>query len=366
MNNDTQDERAQDEAEKAELEKAGLEDELGDVKTQENGEEPEEADLANETDGSNETDETDDAAESARGSEQDQSIQQDQPERQDQEASEVDPLLLARRNELVREETRRNIEAIVLVSTDPAQPESLAELLGQPVSVIEDICEELIDFYEEQDRGFQMVRVAGGYRFQTHPDQADAVKRFVLHGQAGKLSPAALETLAIVAYKQPVSRAQVAAIRGVGVDSVMRTLQQRGYIEEIARDPGPGQAVLYGTTVAFLERMGLDHLDEMPSLGAFVPAPEVLEALEHSLRIESAQPSEAKSGDADVAEATGDAPVGAEPTADTADTAETESPEDTQSPEDKEAPETEGPEVGPAMAEVIDLRAHARSSTDAE
>ena len=103
-----------------------------------------------------------------------------------------------------------------------------------------------------------LVRVAGGYRFQSHPDLAPYVERFVLEGQSARLSAAALETLAIVAYKQPVSRAQIAAIRGVNVDGVMRTLQQRGYIEEVARDPGPGQAVLYGTTRLFLERLGLD------------------------------------------------------------------------------------------------------------
>ena len=87
-----------------------------------------------------------------------------------------------------------------------------------------------------------------------------------------------------MAYKQPVSRAQIAAIRGVNVDGVMRTLQQRGYVEEVARDPGPGQALLYGTTPQFLEKLGLDSLADLPSLGDFVPGPEVMEAFEHSLR----------------------------------------------------------------------------------
>ena len=98
------------------------------------------------------------------------------------------------------------------------------------------------------------------------------------------MSAAALETLAIVAYKQPVSRAQVSAIRGVNVDGVMRTLLQRGLIEEAARDPGPGLALLYGTTRLFLERLGLDSLDDLPSLGEFVPGSEVVEALEQGLR----------------------------------------------------------------------------------
>jgi segregation and condensation protein B len=129
-----------------------------------------------------------------------------------------------------------------------------------------------------------LVRVAGGYRFQSHPDLAPYVERFALEGQSARLSAAALETLAIVAYKQPVSRAQVAAIRGVNVDGVMRTLQVRGYVEEVGRDPGPGLAVLYGTSRMFLERLGLDTVDDLPPLGAFVPSTEVVEALEQGLR----------------------------------------------------------------------------------
>jgi len=146
------------------------------------------------------------------------------------------------------------------------------------------MCAELAAIYDAEDRGFVLVRVAGGYRYQSHPDLAPYVERFVLEGQSAKLSAAALETLAIVAYKQPVSRAQVGAIRGVNVDAVMRTLQQRGYIEETGRDPGPGQAVLYGTTQVFLEKLGLDSLGDLPSLGEFVPGGDVVEALERGLR----------------------------------------------------------------------------------
>ena len=129
-----------------------------------------------------------------------------------------------------------------------------------------------------------LVRIGGGYRFQSHPDLAPYVERFVLEGQSGRLSAAALETMAIVAYKQPVSRAQVSSIRGVNVDGVMRTLQQRGLIAEVGRDPGPGQAVLYGTTVLFLEKLGLDSLDQLPSLAEFVPGSEVMDVLEQGLR----------------------------------------------------------------------------------
>jgi segregation and condensation protein B len=116
-------------------------------------------------------------------------------------------------------------------------------------------------------------------------EQAPYVERFVLDGQSSRLSAAALETLAVVAYKQPVSRNQIASIRGVNVDGVMRTLQQRGYVDEVARDPGPGQAVLYGTTPTFLERLGLDSVNDLPPLGEFFPSTDIVEALERGLRV---------------------------------------------------------------------------------
>jgi segregation and condensation protein B len=178
----------------------------------------------------------------------------------------------------------RAIEAVLMVAAEPVAPHLLAELLEVPTERVEAICDELADGYARDDRGFVLARVAGGYRFQSHPDQERYVERFMLEGQSSRLSAAALETLAIVAYKQPVSRAQVAAIRGVNVDGVVRALSQRGYIEAVARDPGPGQAVLYGTTSLFLERLGLDSLEQLPPLGDFVPGPEVVEALEEGLR----------------------------------------------------------------------------------
>lgn len=173
-----------------------------------------------------------------------------------------------------------------MVADEPIEPQLLAQLVELPVPRVEELCTEMADAYEQEERGFILSRVAGGYRFQSHPDQAPYVERFVLDGQSSRLSAAALETLAIVAYKQPVSRAQIAAIRGVSVDGVMRTLQQRGYIDEVGRDPGPGQAVLFGTTQTFLERLALDSLADLPALGDFVPGADVVEALEHGLRIE--------------------------------------------------------------------------------
>ena len=184
----------------------------------------------------------------------------------------------------VRADARRAVEAIVLVTEEPIETGLLGQLLELRPAIVEDLCVELATEYEEQGRGFQLVRVAGGWRFQTHPDQAPYVERFVLEGQHAKLSAAALETLAIVAYKQPISRAQVASIRGVNVDGVMRTLQHRGYIAEVGRDPGPGQATLFGTTRAFLEQLGLDTLDALPPIGDFVPRADVVEQLEHGLR----------------------------------------------------------------------------------
>jgi len=187
----------------------------------------------------------------------------------------------------VRAGARRAIEAIVLVSEAPTEVNLLGQLLELSPAVVDGLCEELAAEYAAEGRGFELARVAGGWRFQTHPDQAPYVERFVLAGQTAKLSAAALETLAIVAYKQPISRAQVGAIRGVSVDGVMRTLQQRGYIAEVGRDPGPGQAAMFGTTPAFLETLGLDHLGQLPALGGFVPAADVVEQLEQGLRPDS-------------------------------------------------------------------------------
>ncbi|HTW10291.1 MAG TPA: SMC-Scp complex subunit ScpB [Acidimicrobiales bacterium] len=182
------------------------------------------------------------------------------------------------------QEARRAVEAVLMVAESPVELALLAQLLELPPPQVAAICEELAGEYEAAGRGFVLARVAGGYRFQSHPDMAPYIERFVLEGQSARLSGAALETLAIVAYKQPVSRAQVASVRGVNSDGVLRTLCQRGYVAEVGRDPGPGQAVLYGTTPALLERLGLDRIEDLPSLGEFVPGPEAMDALEQGLR----------------------------------------------------------------------------------
>jgi segregation and condensation protein B len=126
-----------------------------------------------------------------------------------------------------------------------------------------------------------LARIAGGYRYQTHPDLAPYVERFANREVSHRLSTAALETLAIVAYRQPVSRAQISSLRGVNVDGVVRLLEQRGYIEAVGRVDGPGQPILYGTTDLFLERLGIDQL---PAVEDFLPGAEVVGELEERLR----------------------------------------------------------------------------------
>lgn len=179
----------------------------------------------------------------------------------------------------------RALEAIVMVANEPVPAELIAQLVEQPVTVIEAILNELANAYEEAGHGFQLANVAGGWRYQSHPTMAPYVERFVLDGQRARLSSAALETLAIIAYKQPISRLQIASIRGVDPDAVMRTLHARGYIAPVGRDPGPGQATMWGTTPLFLEKLGIASLDDLPSVASFVPDATLVEALEKTLRV---------------------------------------------------------------------------------
>ena len=179
----------------------------------------------------------------------------------------------------------RALEAILLVAMEPVAPALLAQLLEISQTLVEELCERLAATYEAAGHGFQLVKVAGGFRFQSHPDLALYVERFVLDGQQSRVSSAALETLAIIAYKQPLSRSQIAAIRGVDPEAVMRTLQARGYITEVERDDGPGQAVMFGTTPLFLERLGIASIEHLPSIADFIPDASVVEALEQGLRI---------------------------------------------------------------------------------
>ncbi len=186
------------------------------------------------------------------------------------------------------DDVTRAIEAVLMVADEPVSPQLLGELLEISPGLVEERCAALAAAYAAERRGFELVRAAGGYRFQSHSDLASYVERFVVGDQAPRLTGAALETLAIVAYKQPISRAQVAQIRGVNVDGTMKTLVQRGYVAEVGVDPGPGQALLFGTTALFLANLGLDSLRDLPPLGDLVPGADVMEVLEASLRVDGA------------------------------------------------------------------------------
>ncbi|MHB8218793.1 MAG: SMC-Scp complex subunit ScpB [Acidimicrobiales bacterium] len=178
------------------------------------------------------------------------------------------------------EELMRALEAILLVAVEPVPAGLLAELLEEPVDRVDVASEALAATYLDAGRGFILTRIAGGLRLQTRPDQAPYVERFANRGVSHRLSTAALETLAIVAYRQPVSRAQISSLRGVNVEGVVRLLEQRGYIEAVGRAEGPGQPVLYGTTDLFLERLGLDRIDQLPPVEDFLPGPDVLGEIE--------------------------------------------------------------------------------------
>lgn len=179
------------------------------------------------------------------------------------------------------DEWMRAIEAVLMAATEPVEPQMLAQLIERPVAEVEGLCAILAA--ECSGRGFILAKVAGGYRFQTHPDLAPYVERYLLEGRHARLSNAALETLAVIAYKQPVTRSQLSAVRGVDVDGVVRSLLDRGYIEEVGRTEGVGHPIQYGTTRLFLERLGLESLDKLPALADLVPDPAVMDELEARL-----------------------------------------------------------------------------------
>ena len=165
---------------------------------------------------------------------------------------------------------RMSLEAVLLVADEPVPEEVLAEVTQQPAAAVAAALRELASAYSDQRRGFDLREVAGGWRLYTRPECAAVVERFVSGGQEVRLTQAALETLAVVAYRQPVSRARVSAVRGVNCDGVMRTLVLRGLVEEAGNDPESG-AILFQTTGYFLERLGLARLSDLPDLAPFLP-----------------------------------------------------------------------------------------------
>ena len=169
------------------------------------------------------------------------------------------------------------VEALLLVAAEPVSVTELAQSVGVPEPEITETLAELVAFYDETGRGFELRELGGGWRYYTREEHAELISRHVLEGQHARLSQAALETLAVVAYSQPISRGRVSAVRGVNVDGVMRTLLARGLIEEAGHDQDSG-AVVFATTSYFLERMGLRSLDELPELAPHLPEVSELEA----------------------------------------------------------------------------------------
>ncbi len=165
---------------------------------------------------------------------------------------------------------RPALEAVLMVADQPLDHVTLASAVGYPADQVNDALAALAEEYAEQERGFDLRNVAGGWRYYTREEYASVVERFVVDGQQARLTQAALETLAVVAYKQPVSRARVSAIRGVNVDGVMRTLVTRGLVEEAGQDEET-TAVLYRTTSYFMERVGITSLADLPELAPFLP-----------------------------------------------------------------------------------------------
>lgn len=188
------------------------------------------------------------------------------------------PVLLADGLDALPGGARGALEAVLMVVEEPVEEPTLASALGLPVAEVSRLLAALVAEYDADARGFQLRRVAGGWRIFSRADYAPVVERFVLDGQTARLTQAALETLAIVAYRQPVSRARVGAVRGVNVDAVMRTLVTRGLVEESGNDPETG-AVLYRTTQYFLQRIGLSSIEELPALAPYLPEADMLDEL---------------------------------------------------------------------------------------
>ncbi len=178
--------------------------------------------------------------------------------------------------ELEMLELRPALEAVLMVADQPLDHLTLAQAVGHPPSDVAEALASLAGEYTEQGRGFELRNIAGGWRFFTREEFAGAVERFILDGQQARLTQAALETMAVVAYRQPISRSRISAIRGVNVDGVVRTLVTRGLIEEGGVDAESG-AVLYRTTSYFLERMGLGSISELPDIAQHLPEMEDME-----------------------------------------------------------------------------------------
>lgn len=172
---------------------------------------------------------------------------------------------------LTQSNLRKALEAIFMVIDEPVEIATLAEVLGETEALIEATVQAMAAHYEAEDRGFVLRKRGGGWRFWTNPDQHEVVSHFVLHGKKSQLSRAALETLAVIVFKAPVTRGQVAAIRGVNPDGAITTLMSRGLIEEQGRADLPGRPIVYGPSVKALEQLGINDVSELPPLDSFAP-----------------------------------------------------------------------------------------------
>jgi segregation and condensation protein B len=186
----------------------------------------------------------------------------------------------------------QKLEAMLTVALEPISPEELADAVDADADVVTATLRALRAEFAEQRRGFQFAELASGWVMQSSPEVAQWVTKFANRDVSHRLSSAALETLAIIAYRQPVSRAQITALRGVNVDGVSRLLEQRGYIEEQGRAGGPGQPILYGTTELFLDRMGLATLNDLPPIEEFMPPVETAHELAEEMDFDVEDPSE--------------------------------------------------------------------------
>jgi segregation and condensation protein B len=181
------------------------------------------------------------------------------------------------------------LEAILFAAPEPVRPHDVAGAFGASVDEVIELVEELRSSYSERDAGIEVRRVGDAYRMYTRSEHAGAVGHFANRSRVGRLSRPALETLAIVAYKQPVTRAEISRVRGVNVDSVLTTLQERGLVAEVGREAGPGRAPAYGTTPLFLEKIGLGSVADLPPLASFAPSPEVAADIERALAVRASE-----------------------------------------------------------------------------
>ena len=183
-------------------------------------------------------------------------------------------------------EIRSALEAILFVAETPITSQELAEVVEARVEEVESTLESIERELTDREGGFILRQIAGGWRLYTAPDMLPYVERFAASERATRLSNAALETLAVVAYKQPVSRGQIAEVRGVDSERALHTLERRGLVREIGTAPGPGQAILYGTTELFLEKLGVNSPHDLPPLADHVPPAEIVDTLERPFRPE--------------------------------------------------------------------------------